>query len=83
VPWPVGAAVDLATAGPAAIPPWVALNIAFDPRVLRPRSSEEIDYADASIDRGSFQEPRRVRASCVCPWGRLGSGAEKRRSSSV
>jgi hypothetical protein len=52
----LGESIDLATTGPSAIPASVALNIAFDPRVLRLRTTEEIDYADASIDRGSVEQ---------------------------
>jgi len=72
---PVGASIDLATTGPSAIPPWVALNITFDPRVLRPRSSEEIDYADASIDRGSLQEAEAGEGVVRMSAGRRGSSA--------
>jgi hypothetical protein len=52
----IGESIDLATTGPSALPPWVALNVVFDPRVLRPRTREEIDYAEGSIDRGSVQQ---------------------------
>jgi hypothetical protein len=50
----VGDKVDLATPGPAALPVGITLAITYDPRLLRPRTAEEIDYSGDSIARGGF-----------------------------
>lgn len=52
----VGEPVDLAATGLGAMPPGVALQVSYDPRLLRPRSSEEIDYTDGSVSRGELAQ---------------------------
>jgi len=51
---PSGATVDLATAATSPVPAAAAIDVTYDPRVLRPRSLEEIDYTDSTLVRGGY-----------------------------